>query len=600
MENRRTDQSFCPPPSKRAEGPRRRQDVFAGVSLVELLRFRAAVQPLAMAYTFLREGEQESDCLTYEVLDRRSRAIAAELQSQCRPGDRALLLYQPGLEFISAFFGCLYAGVVAVPAYPPSLTRSDRALLRLRGIVADAHPAVILSTEELGSNLARTAADSRDLGSSPTTGAIDGMVGRNWMATDTVTDDNAALWRDPGAGSDTLAFLQYTSGSTATPKGVMITHGNLLHNLAYAFHLGDGDSSSASVSWLPVIHDMGLIEGVLQPAFSGCPAYLMSPAAFLQRPIRWLNAIARYAATRSGGPNFAYDLCIRRIGPHDRAALDLSTWRSAYCGAEPIRQDTLRAFTSAFAVAGFNPTSVRPCYGLAEATLLVTAGRWMDAESDQPRVGCGGAQFDTRVLVVEPEHGRPCGPGTVGEIWVSGPGVARGYWNRPEETARTFRARTDRGEGPFLRTGDLGYLHSGELYVTGRLKDVLIVRGMKHYPQDLEQTAEQHPVIRPGCTAAFATENGPLGDRIAIVAEADIRQLKPPDTAESTILAIRRSVAELHGVLLDAVMLVAPGSIPKTTSGKLQRFACRDAYLSDSLLALAIWREPTGEGERCA
>ena len=223
-----------------------------------------------------------------------------------------------------------------------------------------------------------------------------------------------------------------------------------------------------------------------------------------------------------------------------------------------------------------------------------------DAESDQTRVGCGGAQFDTRVLVVEPEHGRPCGPGIVGEIWVSGPGVARGYWNRPEETARTFHARTDRGEGPFLRTGDLGYLHGGELYVTGRLKDVLIVRGMKHYPQDLEQTAEQHPVIRPGCTAAFATENGPLGDRIAIVAEADIRQLNTPDAAQTTILAIRRSIAELHGVLLDAVMLVAPGSIPKTTSGKLQRFACRDAYLTDSLLAVAIWREPTREGERCA
>ena len=594
-------QSFCPPPSKRAEAPEHgRSQVFAGTSLVELLRFRSAVQPRAVAYTFLHDGEHESDSITYEGLDRRSRAIAAQLQSQCQPGDRALLLFQPGLEFISAFFGCLYAGIVAVPAYPPSLTRSDRALPRLRAIATDAHPAVILSTQELISNITRAAEQCPDRRSSATTAAMDGVLSCEWIATDTIGDDSGSDWRDPSAGTHTLAFLQYTSGSTAAPKGVMITHGNLLHNLAYAFHLGDGDSSSVSVSWLPVIHDMGLIEGVLQPAFSGCPAYLMSPAAFLQRPMRWLAAIARYGATRSGGPNFAYDLCVRRIGSQERSALDLSTWRSAYCGAEPIRQETLRAFTGAFAASGFNPPALRPCFGLAEATLLVTAGRWTEEVSEPSRVGCGKPEFDTRVLVVEPEHSRPCEPGSVGEIWVSSPSIARGYWNRPEETARTFRARTDRGEGPFLRTGDLGYMHEGELYVTGRLKDVLIIRGMKHYPQDLEQTAELHPVVRPGCTAAFATENGLLGDRVAIVAEADLRQLKTPEMAQTAILAIRRSVAELHGVLLDAVMLVSPGSIPKTTSGKLQRFACREAYLSDSLPALAVWRDPAREGERCA
>jgi acyl-CoA synthetase (AMP-forming)/AMP-acid ligase II len=598
MDNRRTTQSFCPPRSKRAEAPESCIHAFTGVSLVELLRFRSSIQGSATAYTFLRDGEQESDAITYEQLDRRSRAIAAQLQSQCRPGDRALLLYPPGLEFISAFFGSLYAGMVAVPAYPPSLTRSDRALPRLRAIAADANPAVILCTSEIMANLVRAAEEG--LSCLATTGVIDELVSSKWLGTDMVADENAAQWQNPEAGPQTLAILQYTSGSTATPKGVMITHGNLLHNLAYAFYLGDGDSSSASVSWLPVIHDMGLIEGVLQPAFSGCPAYLMSPAAFLQRPVRWLNAISRYGAARSGGPNFAYDLCVRRIGLHERSALDLSSWRSAYCGAEPIRQETLRAFTNAFAASGFNPSALRPCFGLAEATLLVTAGRWADAETEQTRVGCGSAEFETRVLIVEPEHGHPCEPGTVGEIWVSGPSIARGYWNRPDETARTFRARTDRGEGPFLRTGDLGYVHEGELYVTGRLKDVLIVRGMKHYPQDLEQTAERLPLIRPGCTAAFATENGLLGDRIAIVAEADLRQLKTEDVAQATILAIRQSVAELHGVLLEAVMLVAPGSIPKTTSGKLQRYACREAYLADSLPALAVWREPAREGERCA
>jgi acyl-CoA synthetase (AMP-forming)/AMP-acid ligase II len=600
MENRRMSQSIYPPPSKRAEARAHLGADFAGGSLVELLRFRSAVQPLTAAYTFLRDGEEESDSITYEALDRRSRAIAAQLQSQCRPGDRALLLYQPGLEFISAFFGCLYAGVVAVPAYPPSLTRSDRALPRLRAIAADAHPTVVLSTCELVASLTRAASDRSTPWPLAADGVIEGMLGSDWMATDTIADEDAGGWRDPGVHTGTLAFLQYTSGSTATPKGVMITHGNLLHNLAYAFYLGDGHSASVSVSWLPVIHDMGLIEGVLQPAFSGCPAYLMSPAAFLQRPVRWLKAIARYGATRSGGPNFAYDLCVRRIGPEERQVLDLSTWRSAYCGAEPIRHDTLRAFTNAFGASGFNPSALRPCFGLAEATLLVTAGRWTEDESEQPRVGCGTPNCDTRVLVVEPEHGRPCEPGSVGEIWVSGPSIAQGYWNRPEETARTFRARTDRGDGPFLRTGDLGYLHEGDLFVTGRLKDVLIVRGMKHYPQDLEQTAEQSSVVRSGCTAAFATDNGLLGDRIAIVAEVDVRQLKTPDMAQATIVTIRRSIAELHGVLLEAVMLVAPGSIPKTTSGKLQRFACRQAYLSDSLPVVAVWRESAREGERCA
>jgi acyl-CoA synthetase (AMP-forming)/AMP-acid ligase II len=604
MENRRRHQSIFQPRSKCAEmAAHSRQAEFTGASLVELLRLRAAVQPREVAYTFLRDGEHEADVMTYEALDRLSRAIAVRLQLWCRPGDRALLLYPPGLEFISAFFGCLYAQVVAVPTYPPNLTRADRAAPRLRAIAADARPLAVLSTRELMDALtdaSETFSASRHV---------------EWIATNEIDHEEACEWRDPGVDRTTLALLQYTSGSTSTPRGVMITHGNLLHNLAYAFHLGEDGSSSVSVSWLPVIHDMGLIEGVLQPAFSGGPAYLMSPAAFLQRPVRWLNAISRYGATRSGGPNFAYDLCVRRIGAEERHSLDLTTWRSAYCGAEPIRHDTLRAFASAFAPGGFRSSALRPCFGLAEATLLVTAGTWTGAGSDArtapaaarndeavdlPRVSCGTAGLDTRVVIVEPETRRPCGPGTVGEIWVAGPSVAQGYWDRAEETASTFRALTDGGEGPFLRTGDLGFVDEGDLYVSGRLKDVLIVRGMKHYPQDLEQTTEQHPAIRPGCSAAFVTEAGSLGDRIAIVAEADVRQLTTPESAEAAITMIRRSIAELHGVLLEAVVLVAPGAIPKTTSGKLQRFACRDAFLSDRLSVLAAWRGSSAEGERCA
>jgi acyl-CoA synthetase (AMP-forming)/AMP-acid ligase II len=451
----------------------------------------------------------------------------------------------------------------------------------------------------------------------------------SWIATDVISEEDALGWRDPGADASTLAFLQYTSGSTASPKGVTISHGNLLHNLTYSFHSGSSDASTVSVSWLPVIHDMGLIEGVLQPAFSGCPAYLIPPTAFLQRPARWLNAISRYRATRSGGPNFAYDLCVRRIGAEERTGLDLSTWRAAYNGAEPVRSETMRAFASAFADCGFESSAFRPCFGLAEATLLVTAGTLdgdrslgqavdsrqstvgsrsvaggedrREATGAPPRVSCGTPAFGTRVLVADPETGRPCADGSVGEIWVSGPSVAQGYWNRPEESVGTFGARTDRGEGPFLRTGDLGFLHDGELYVTGRLKDVLIVRGTKHYPQDLEQTVEQqHPALRPGCAAAFAIEVGPVGDRIAVVAEADIGQLGSPESAPAAIAAIRRSVTELHGVQLGAVLLVAPGTLPKTTSGKLQRFACRDAYLSGNLPVLAAWRDSATERELCA
>jgi len=612
------------PLSKRADTPAHDgAEAFSGVSLVELLRLRSALQPLDVAYTFLRDGEDESDLVTYQTLDLRSQAIAARLQARCRPGDRVLLLYPAGLEFISAFFGCLYAGMVAVPAYPPNLSRADRALPRLRAIASDARPAAVLSTRELVDDLARAADAGADL--FPVSAANHRVHRRDhavaWMATDAIAEADAHGWRDPLTGCSTLAFLQYTSGSTSTPKGVMVTHGNLLHNLAYAFHLGEGDRSRVSVSWLPVIHDMGLIEGVLQPAFSGRPAYLMSPNAFLQHPVRWLNAISRYGATRSGGPNFAYDLCVRRIGPDQRRNLDLTTWRSAYCGAEPIRHETLRAFTNAFSSSGFSASAFRPCFGLAEATLLVTAGRWADSLSSRvpdpqepaaaaldrhddiaapSRISCGTAACDARVLVVEPETGRPCDPGCVGEIWVAGPSVAQGYWNRSEDTAHTFRARTDRGEGPFLRTGDLGFVLDGNLYVTGRLKDVLIVRGSKHYPQDLEQTTESHPAIRPGCTAAFAIEAGLLGDRIAIVAEADVRQLNTPESAQAAIATIRRSVAEFHGVLLDAVALVAPGAIPKTTSGKLQRFACRDAFLSDRLSILAVWRESTPGDERCA
>jgi acyl-CoA synthetase (AMP-forming)/AMP-acid ligase II len=455
-----------------------------------------------------------------------------------------------------------------------SRSGSDR-LARLAAICADAEPSAVLTT-------------------SGTPGRVSFAPDLDVIASDDVVDSGAA-WRDPAVARSAIAFLQYTSGSTAMPKGVIVTHGNLLHNLAYAFHLAETDASTVSVSWLPVVHDMGLIEGVLQPLYSGCPAYLMSPAAFLQRPARWLRAISRYRATRSGAPNFAYDLCVRRIAKADRDALDLSAWRAAYNGAEPVRRETLEAFTRTFAGCGFRPSSFRPSFGLAESTLLVTSGRWRPARAAPgapDAVSCGRPSFGTRLLIVDPTSGQPCACGETGEIWVAGPSVARGYWKRPEENARTFGAYARDGQGPFLRTGDLGFMRDGELYVTGRLKDVLIVRGVKHYPQDLERTvADQHQTLMAGAVAAFAIDRGTSGDLVGIAAEIDLRKIDVAGAGSTLVAAVRAAVAEIHGVSLHAVLLVACGAIPRTTSGKLRRSACAEQAKDRRLPILVEWRE---------
>lgn len=582
-----------------------RGTAFTGESLVELLRFRARAQPIDDAFVFLHDGEDECDAVTYAELDRRSRMVAAVLQGRAPPGARALLMYPPGLDFVSAFFGCLYARVVAVPVFPPRWREPDRNLARAVSVAEDARPEVVLGTTRTVEGWARAAAagTAPSLATSPR-GRQDPGGTAAWVATDAVDGSAARAWRDPAAVPRTLAFLQYTSGSTAAPRGVMVTHGNLLHNLAYAFRQAGNDGSSVSVSWLPVVHDMGLIDGVLQPVYSGCPAYLMSPNAFLQRPVRWLRAITRYRATRSGAPNFAYDLCVRRIAAAERATLDLGSWRDAYNGAEPVRRSTLDRFAAAFADSGFEAAAFRPCYGLAEATLLVTSGRYARGAptgadgSDgggEPGVSCGRPDFGTAVVAVDPVTRRRCADGAVGELWVGGPGVAAGYWRRPAQSARTFAARTAEGHGPFLRTGDLGAVGDDGVRITGRLKDVLIVRGTKHSPQDLERTAEgRHRAVRPGCAAAFAADRGPSGDRIALVAEVNPRELESPAAAHAAIAAIRSGVTEAHGVQLSAVTLVAPGGVEKTTSGKVKRFACRDALLSGTLRALATWPQPPG------
>jgi acyl-CoA synthetase (AMP-forming)/AMP-acid ligase II len=389
-----------------------------------------------------------------------------------------------------------------VPAYPPRLHRRDD---RLEEIVRDARPRFVLTTAALLSRLGEPAERPGD--------AL-------WIAIDAIPDALAEFWRAPDLGSGDLAFLQYTSGSTASPKGVMVTHGNLLDNEERIRRAFRQSEESVVVGWLPLYHDMGLIGNVLQPLWSGGRCILMSPGAFLQRPARWLEAISRYRATTSGGPSFAYDLCVRRVGPEQRAGLDLSSWQVAFNGAEPVRRATMERFAEAFAPCGFRREAFIPCYGLAEATLLVTAGRVTAVADGSDRsdgsvrstavVSCGsvpeGEEGGSELRIVEPETGRACGAGEEGEIWVAGPSVAAGYWNRPEETREVFGAMAG-GEGPFLRTGDLGFLRHGELFVTGRIKDLIILRGRNHYPQDLELTAERaHAALRPGGSAAFSVE----------------------------------------------------------------------------------------------
>jgi acyl-CoA synthetase (AMP-forming)/AMP-acid ligase II len=571
-------------------------------SLVDMLRYRSLRQGNHRAYTFLADGETENAALTYAQLDRRARVIAAELSDRgAQPGDRVILLYPPGLDFITAFFGAIYAGVIAVPCYPPHRLQLARSLPRLTAILANAEPNIILCTAEVAAAIPAWIAHAPELNA------------LQWIATDTLDDDAAVTWKEPEVGPSTLAFLQYTSGSTAAPRGVMVTHGNLLHNLADINHVQENDAESVSISWLPVIHDMGLIEGVLEPAYAGYPAYLMSPATFLQRPFRWLRAITKYRATNSGGPNFAYDLCVRKVNDEQRATLDLSSWRVAYNGAEPIRSETLTEFYKAFSDCGFHWRSFYPVYGLAESTLLVTSGRrnyrpiFLDTDAaalsegrieeigssrQVSLVSSGPPTPGTTVVIVNPDTFRRCAPREIGEIWLSSASIAKGYWRREEETSQTFGAMlADDGSGPYLRTGDLGVLINGELFVAGRLKDLLIVRGVKHYPQDLELTVErQHPAIRPGCVAVFALEAH--DERIAVAAELDPRQLDLTRVISDLIGTICGAVAEIHGIQLHTIALLKPGALPKTTSGKIPHRACAQALSGGQLAELVRWIKP--------
>jgi len=559
-------------------------------SLVDILRYRADHQPERTAFLFLPDGEAEGASLTYRGLDERARAVAGHLQALAPRVGQVLLFYPSGLEFITAFLGCLYAGAAAVPLYPP---RRVQSMARLRAIVADAQAPLALTTSDQLDALARWA--SRE----------PGLATLQWIATDALPDSRADAWRPPRNQREDLAYIQYTSGSTGTPKGVMVSHGNLLHNsecLRQAFEL---TPQSVSVTWLPNFHDMGLVDGILQPLYGGFLGVILPPVSFLLTPACWLQAITRYRATHAGAPNFAYDLCVRRTTPAQRDTLDLSSWVGAYNGAEPVNRDTLERFAEQFRPYGFQRHYFYPCYGMAEATLIVSGGRVSDApvylaadaEALEAHrvveagpsaarvkhlVGCGHPWLDTRVVIADPEALTRCDAKRVGEIWVAGSSVTTGYWNRPDLQAETFGWLADTGEGPFLRTGDLGFIRNGELFVTGRIKDVIIIRGMNHYPQDIEQTVqESYPGLRPTCGAAFTIEVDGR-ERLVVVQEVERSHLESLEVP-AAIRAIRQAVANEHGLQVHTVALVKPSRIPKTSSDKVQRRECREQFLQGTL-----------------
>ena len=574
-------------------------------TIVDVLLDRSISQPDRTAYTFLADGEQESGSCTYRDLDLQARAIASELLTKVKPGDRALLVYPytAGLEFIAAFMGCLYAGVVAVTDYPRQHIKS---LSQYQDRIVDCQARIALTTHEFAERV------KGQLISHPTMALK--LKALPWIESDRVDLSVADRWQPPKIDGDSLAFLQYTSGSTGQPKGVMITHNNVMHNSQVIYKSFGHHEQSRVLMWLPMFHDMGLIGGVMQPLFAGLPAVLMSPIALAQKPFLWLQALSKYKITTSGGPNFAYDLLCQKITDEQRASLDLSHWQVAFTGAEPVRAETLEKFSELYEPCGFDRNAFYPCYGMAEATLFITGidpGKYptvthldkkaltedkvVAVTSEHPDskavVSCGHTWLGDEIIIVNPETKILCEGDRVGEIWAAGAGIGKGYYQREEQTENTFQATlVNNPDKTYLRTGDLGFTRDGELYITGRIKDMMILWGRNHYPQHIEETVEScHPALRPNHGAAFSVDVGGEEQLVVVheIKRTDLRKLN----AEEVIGAIRLSVGEQNMANVFAVALLKTGSIPKTSSGKIQRRACQSMFLDGSLNTVAQWQQ---------
>lgn len=576
-------------------------------NLVGLLQDHSRSMGEKPAFSFVDYTDTDSPIgkcrvISYADLDARARAVAARLQQMLIPGERSLLLFPPSLEFLIAFFGCLYAGIIAVPS---SLPRRNRPDVRLASIVRDCSPRVALSMSDLIADK-----DARFCHTS-------GLPGFEWLAVDSIGKTLADSWRSVKVAPETVAFLQYTSGSTGTPKGVVVDHSSLLHTLLDLDRGFEHDENSVMISWLPLFHDLGLIYGALLPMYRGFPAYIMAPAAFLQRPMRWLKAISDFRGTHTAAPNFAYDLCARAIPAEQRRNLDLSSLRCALNAAETVRAETIRRFHEAFDPAALRPHTVRPGYGLAEATLKVSTvpltvpmtevrlladgiarNRILPATNSTAAVsvlvGCGISHIDAPIVIADPERCVRVPADEIGEVWVGGKSIAQGYWRWDEESERTFRASLtdDPAAGPFLRTGDMGFVRDGELFICGRRKETIIIRGLNHYPQDIEATAQKaHPALRADAGAAFAVEHCD-GERLVLVQEVERTHVRKIEI-EVAAAAIRAAIADEHQLQLHALVLVKPRGVPKTSSGKIQRRAAKAMFESGQFEdVIAEWRAP--------
>jgi acyl-CoA synthetase (AMP-forming)/AMP-acid ligase II len=564
-------------------------------TIIDILRARADREPDRVAYSFLH-ARSEPESLSYAGLISRAENVASPVRESRH--SRAVLVYPPGLEFITALFGCMAAGVTPIPVYPLIGARPERSVARIRHVSSDADCSLILTTEAMLPGLRQNIDEA--------------LPGATCMATDQLSGGNGSSgWvsRPP----DSLAILQYTSGSTALPRGVRITHRNLIANSESIRQCFGCSAETPVVSWLPPYHDMGLIGGIIQPLFSGCPVTLMAPHAFLQNPGSWLEAISKAGAAISPSPNFGYELCARKVSDEAVGRLDLSRWNVAICGAEPVSPSTLQEFGRKFAPAGFRMGAFCPAYGLAEATLLVSASVGgspvfqpfdrsalesgfvetcsADALSARTLTGNGSAAPGITLRIVEPTAREVCQEGTVGEIWVGGESVSEGYWKRPELNEEIFRAYTAGGEGPFLRTGDTGFLAGGQIFIAGRIKDLIIIGGKNHFPEDLEiLVRESHPLFAGMPGAAFPVELE--GQEALVVVQEVARQaLRPGSDFEDLVRNVHRALFTTN-VRADAIVFLRTGTIPRTSSGKVQRHACRARFLRNELEVWAEWRSP--------
>ena len=568
-------------------------------SIVEILQQKAIAKPEAIAYIFLEDGEHKEIKLTYRELENRVKAIAKQLQGIVDPGSRALLVYSynDSLEFIQAFFGCLYAGVVAVPCHPP-MNRLTTVEVQTR--LVDAKAEIVLSNATLLPQLQKQLTDSEN-------------AAVKWLDT-TKIKALAEDYRIPAIDPDSLAFLQYTSGSTGEPKGVTIAHRCLLQNQEMLRLAFGHDEHSVGAGWLPLFHDMGLIGNVIQTIYLGACCVMMSPVSFVQKPIRWLQAVSKYKVTTSGAPNFAYDLLCDRAKDSQIEQLDLSNWKLAFCGAEPVKEATIERFSQKFAACGFQKSAFYPCYGMAEATLMITGGdyrkppivKYIDkiALEENKVVGkskeqsgvttivsAGHPWLDGKIAIANPQTLTECAADEVGEIWFASSSVGKGYWQKPEVTVKTFQATLNGKQ--YLRTGDLGFICDNELYITGRLNDVLVFWGLNHYPQQIERTVEEsHEALKPNCGAAISVNVA--GERLVIVQEIE-RSHRRSFVLEDVVESIRWAIFQQHFIDVYSIVLLKPGALPKTSSGKVQRNATKERYLADGLSVMARWSLPDSQ-----